>query len=103
LLYKKQNVDRIMLYKRLIKLRATIIFKKVSSKKQIDIKENLKNIIINKRVEKELYNNAFKYIGNSGRDALYELILLRLLYRDDIGSSAPSLLALTYLGNLNYL
>jgi len=43
------------------------------------------------------------YIGNSGRDALYELILLRLLYRDDIGSSAPSLLALTYLGNLNYL
>jgi len=42
-------------------------------------------------------------IGNSGRDALYELILLRLLYRDNIGSSAPSLLALTYLGNLNYL
>jgi len=41
-------------------LQATTVFKKVSEKKQINIEENIKNIVVNKRVEKELYNNIFK-------------------------------------------
>jgi len=49
-----------MFYKRLIKLQATTIFKKVFSKKQINIKENVKNIVIDKRIEKELHNNIFE-------------------------------------------
>jgi len=59
LFYKKQNINYITFYKYLIKLQATIVFKKVFKQIQINIEKNVKNIIINKRVKKELHSNAF--------------------------------------------
>ncbi len=42
LLYKKQNINCIILYKRLIKLRTIIVFKKVFKQVQINIKKSSK-------------------------------------------------------------
>jgi len=41
-------------------LQITIVFKKISKQIQINIEKNVRNIVANKRVEKELYNNIFK-------------------------------------------
>ncbi len=60
MLYKKQNINCIIFYKYLIKLQTTIVFKKVFEEKQKNIKKNIRNIVVNKRVEKELYSNTFK-------------------------------------------
>jgi len=40
-------------------LQATTVFKEVSEQIQIDIEENVRNIVADKKVEKELYSNVF--------------------------------------------
>jgi len=41
-------------------LQATTVFKKASEQIQIDIEKNIRNIVADKKVEKELYNNIFE-------------------------------------------
>ncbi len=59
-LYIKQSADQVILYKQLIKLRSINVYQKVIKVKQMKMKNNMQDTIMNDRVKKNLHNNAFK-------------------------------------------
>ncbi len=59
-LYIKQNVDRITFHKQLTKLRVINVYQKVSKEKQMNMKSNMQDMIINDQVKKRLHDNAFE-------------------------------------------
>ncbi len=59
-LYIKQSADWVILYKQLIKFRSINVYQKVIKVKQMKMKNNVRNTIMNDRVRKSLHDNAFK-------------------------------------------
>ncbi len=59
-LYIKQSADQVTLYKQLIKLRSNSVYQKVIKVKQMKMKNNMQNTIMNDRVKKSLHDNAFE-------------------------------------------
>ncbi len=58
--YIKQNANRVTLHKQLTKLRIISIYQKVLKKKQMNMKSNMQNMIIDDQVKKSLHDNAFE-------------------------------------------
>ncbi len=58
--YIKHSADRVTLYKQLIKLRSISVYQKVIKAKQVKMKNNMRNMIMNDRVKKSLHDNAFE-------------------------------------------
>ncbi len=59
-LYIKQSADWVILYKQLIKLRSISVYQKVIKAKQMKMKNNMQDMIMNDRVRKSLHDNAFE-------------------------------------------
>ncbi len=59
-LYAKQNVDRVAIFKQLVKLKFISIYVKAFEIIKINIKSNTRNMMIDNRVQKNLHNNAFE-------------------------------------------
>ncbi len=59
-LYIKQSADQMTLYKQLIKLRSINVYQKVIKAKQMKMKNNMRDMITNDWVRKNLHDNAFE-------------------------------------------
>ncbi len=59
-LYIKQSANQVILYKQFIKLRSISIYQKVIKVKQIKMKNNMQDTIMNDQVKKSLHDNAFE-------------------------------------------